>query len=71
VIASSSSAAMVAHQIAERNALPSDVLWARIESCIDRSVRQATAIARSERTSVRDAYLTAIVPAAVAAGGPR
>jgi glutamate dehydrogenase (NAD(P)+) len=73
VIASSSSAAMVAHQIAARNAMPPDALWARIESSIDRSVRQATAIARRERTSVRDAYLTAIVPAAIgaAAGGSR
>jgi len=67
VIASSSSAAMVAHQIAARNAVPPDVLWARIESSIERSVREAIAIARRERTSVRAAYLAAIVPAAIAA----
>ena len=69
VIASSASAAMVAHQIAARNAVPADALWARIEASIDRSVRQAMAIAQRTRTSVRDAYLAEIVPAAVEASG--
>ena len=73
-IASSSSAAMVAHQIAARNALSPEVLWSGIEASIDRSIRQAMAIARVERTSVQDAYLAHVVPAAVgavAAGGSR
>jgi glutamate dehydrogenase (NAD(P)+) len=73
VIASSSSAAMVAHQIAARNTMSPEVLWSGIEASIDRSVRQAIAIAKVERTSVRDAYLAHIVPIAVdaAAGGAR
>jgi hypothetical protein len=57
VIASSSSAAMVTHQLASGNALPPDELWTNIEHAIARSVVLGIADARRLGITVREAYL--------------
>jgi glutamate dehydrogenase (NAD(P)+) len=57
VIASSSSAAMVTHQLASGNAVPPDELWTNIERAIARSVELGIADARRLGITVRQAYL--------------
>ena len=57
VIASSSSAAMVTHQLASGNAVAPDELWANIEHTIARSVALGIANARRLGITVREAYL--------------
>ena len=57
VIASSSSAAMVCHQLATGNGREPGELWDDIERAIDRSVTRGLADARRLGTTVRDAYV--------------
>ncbi|HEU4410818.1 MAG TPA: Glu/Leu/Phe/Val dehydrogenase dimerization domain-containing protein [Polyangiaceae bacterium] len=57
VIASSSSAAMVCHQLATGNAWPADALWATIRGAIERSVALGLEGARRDGVTVREAYL--------------
>lgn len=66
VIASSSSAAMVCHQLATGNAWPADELWGAIRGAIERSVALGLEGARRDRITVREAYLRRFARAGVA-----
>jgi glutamate dehydrogenase (NAD(P)+) len=59
LIASSSSAAMVARQMAARGRLGADELWSSIETAIDEATGIAMAAARESGTDVRTGYLAA------------
>ena len=58
VIASSSSASMVARQLTSRNSRPNDELWAEIERSIREATRVYSARARVEGTSIRTALIS-------------
>jgi glutamate dehydrogenase (NAD(P)+) len=57
LIASSSSAAMVARQMQARGRLEEDALWSAIETAIDEATASALARSRADGTDVRTAYL--------------
>ena len=59
LIASSSSAAMVARQMQAQGRLPENDLWSAIETAIDEATASALDRSRQEGTDVRTAYLRA------------
>jgi glutamate dehydrogenase (NAD(P)+) len=56
VIASSSSAALVAHQLSTRDGWEPDRLWATIGAAIREAVKTSGALARTRGGALRDAY---------------
>lgn len=57
IIASSSSAALVARQMRSLNQLSFEQIWRDIESAIDGAVRKCIDVARSNRSDLREAYV--------------
>ena len=57
ILASSSSAAMVCHQLAAGNEVPEDALWDRITAAIQGHVQGAMKRASATGETLRDAYL--------------
>jgi glutamate dehydrogenase (NAD(P)+) len=62
VLANSTSAALVAHQMASLNTYSHDRLWNKIERSITSSVQTCMEIAKSEKIDIRDAYTNFLVP---------
>lgn len=62
VIASSSSAAMVAYQMSTGNGISEDDLWKRIENSIDMAAKETFQVSRSEKIEPRSAYVDILVP---------
>lgn len=63
VIASSSSAAMVCHQIAQGNLYTEGELWDKILNSIRLSVKKSVEVATSEACDLRQAYKEVVAPA--------
>lgn len=61
-VASSSSAALVAHQLASRCTLPPDAVWSSIEASITGAVASCTAAARRSGRTLREEYVRRYVP---------
>ncbi len=70
IIASSSSAAMVAHQMALGNALSEEELWKKIQQSIQRSVQGSAEISKVENIDLREAYIRMYTPQYLEAVGP-
>ncbi len=62
VIASSSSAAMVAHQMASGNSLSDGKLWSLIQESIMKTTKDLLALAKSEKIELRQAYKEILAP---------
>lgn len=60
VIASSSSAAMVAMQMASKNSMDPEKMWELIRSNINKSVETSVSFAKSNGVDLREAYLQAV-----------
>lgn len=62
VLANSTSAALVAHQMATLNKLSHERLWRKIESSIIKYVSESMDVANAENIDVREAYVEILVP---------
>jgi glutamate dehydrogenase/leucine dehydrogenase len=62
VLANSTSAALVAHQMATLNKLSHERLWRKIEAAVIKNVRESMEVARTERIDIRNAYTEILVP---------
>jgi glutamate dehydrogenase (NAD(P)+) len=62
VIASSSSAAMVAYQMSSGNGIAEDDMWNRIQTSILQATSQTVEVSRVEKIEPRQAYVDILVP---------